>query len=297
MTYQAKILKDSINHLGTRLVTFEVTFPRIVLAEKNTHKMLSKNSASSRALPVTKMLEMVKTNPYIPEKWGQNQSGMQAYKDVLPEKAVEAEKEWLLARDFAVQQAEKLLKIGIHKQTTNRLLEPFMWHTVICSGTEFSNFFNLRNNPEAHPAIQRPAQLMQELYEINEPEFVECGKWHAPLINIGMKDEEKEIIREFGQEGLMKVSVGRCARVSYLTHDGKRDYHKDIELYDRLISSGHLSPTEHVATPFDPKNENHINLALLSLRDKSYWFGNFKNWVQHRKMIPGEFDMLGFKND
>jgi thymidylate synthase ThyX len=255
----------------------------------------SRNSASSRALPIQKMLKMVQENPYVPEKWGRNQSGMQAYEDLLPEEAQEAEKEWLKARDLAVKQVERLLEIGVHKQTTNRLLEPFMWHTIICSATEYSNFFNLRNHHAAHPAIQKPAQLMQDLYETSEPEFVAIGSWHTPLLNIGIENEEEQIIAALNADGPKQVSIARCARVSYLTHDGQRDFYKDIELYTRLTEMGHLSPTEHVATPFDPSNHNHLDLGKHSDKagDYNMWFGNFNNWIQYRQFIFGEADLLG----
>ena len=63
---KAEIIADSLSPQGHRLTTFICVFPRIVLAEFNTHRMLSRNSASSRAIPFNKMLEMVKTNPFIP---------------------------------------------------------------------------------------------------------------------------------------------------------------------------------------------------------------------------------------
>jgi len=294
MSYQARVLKDSINHLDTRLITIEVTMPRIVLAEFNTHRMLSRSSASSRAIKIEKMLKMTREHPYIPEKWGKNQKGMQAYQDLLPEEAMEAEKVWLEARDLAVKQVEKLLEIGVHKQTTNRLLEPFMWHTIICTATEYDNFFHLRDHKEAHPAIQRPAKLIREAIKKSTPEFLPIGKWHTPLLNIGMDDEEEQIISLLGEEAPIKVSVGRCARVSYLTHDGVRDFNKDIKLYDRLMGNFHMSPLEHVATPYDPTNDEHRNVVMVKLVNPTdCWFGNFKSWVQYRKLIPGEFDMLG----
>jgi thymidylate synthase ThyX len=295
MSYQARVLKNSVSYHETKLITIEVTFPRIVLAEFNTHRMFSRNSASSRAIPIKKMLRMVREHPYVPEKWGRNQKGMQAYEDLLPQEAVEAEKEWLKARDLAVQQVERLLEIGVHKQTTNRLLEPFMWHTVICTATEWDNFFHLRNHKEAHPAIQRPAKLIIDAIENSEPEFLPHDRWHAPLLNIGMDDEEAQIIAELGETGPRKVSAGRCARVSYLTHDGERDFNKDVQLHDRLLGNGHMSPLEHVATPYDQSSEAHQMIGMCSLgpNNGDVWFGNFRNWVQYRKLVPGEADLLG----
>ena len=265
--HSAKILADSVTNLGNRLATLEVTFPRIVLAEFNTHRVFSRNSSSSRAIPVEKMISNVENNPYIPTHWGKNCKGMQSFVELSQEEQVCAEQTWLLARDHAVKTAKLLLDIGVHKQITNRLLEPFMWHTVIVSATDWNNFFHLRCHPDAHPEIRKIAELMRNVL-INHIPII-SGDWHLPLIT-----EEERI--QCSVQDLIKICVGRCARVSYLTHDGKRDWQADINLHDRLLKSGHLSPFEHAATPSEDSN----------------YFGNFKGWKQYRKMINHEHDIL-----
>lgn len=258
MGYAAKIIADSLSPAGVRLTTFEVTFPRIVLAEFNTHRMFSRNSASSRAIPVKKMIERVMADPYIPTSWGKNQRGMQAEQEVAGEVSQRARQQWLIARDEAVGAARRLLDLGIHKQLTNRLLEPFMWHTVIVTATEWDNFFHLRNHPGRR---------------------VSCKD--GTVVWVGADP--------------VKISVGRCARVSYLTHDGRRDPDEDVALHDRLLQSGHLSPFEHVARPRQSDDDDRYSYGLfhpeVGLTDA--WFGNFRGWVQYRKTIPGEFDILG----
>ena len=270
--HSAKIIADSISPQKHRLTTMEVVFPRIILAEFNTHRMFSRNSASSRAIPVEKMLTAVMENPYIPIHWGKNQKGMQAEQEVTADEQKLAEQQWLRARDEAVVYTRMLLQIGIHKQITNRLLEPFMWHTVIVTATEWNNFFHLRVNKDAHPEIQKVASLMQEAMQQSTPRKLGYTDWHLPYIT-----EEDRL--EFTIEDCKKASVGKCARVSYLTHDGKRDLIADIELYDRLTVSGHMSPLEHVAKPRKP------GFGLES--------GNFRGWTQLRKLIPHEEDILG----
>ena len=149
---QAKIVADSINIQGDRLTTLEVVMPRYILAELNTHRMLSKNSASSRAIPFNKMVKAVQENPFIPIAWQKHHSGMQGNDYHTSEGEIgttnyvaRAERNWLKARDFAVEQAKYLYEDSqITKQLCNRLLEPFMYHKVLVSATEFSNFFNLR---------------------------------------------------------------------------------------------------------------------------------------------------------
>lgn len=148
--YRCEILADSKNLQGDRITTMKITFPRIVLAEFNTHRMFSRNSASSRAIPFKKMVQMVQDNPFIPLAWQKDHRGMQGneyFDDVL---SIEfAKSNWLTARDWAVMSAKSLHSTdngygSITKQLCNRLLEPFMWHTVIVTATEWENFFNLR---------------------------------------------------------------------------------------------------------------------------------------------------------
>ncbi len=301
MTHTAKILADSISPDGVRLTTFEVTMPRIVLAEFNTHRMFSRNSASSRAIPVKKMLKRVMEDPYVPSTWGKNQKGMQAGDRVDENMANLAKATWLGARQQAVNCVEVLLKLGIHKQLTNRLLEPFMWHTVIVTATEWSNFFNLRNNEMAHPDIQKPAALMQALYEGNAPRKLDYSEWHLPLIH----DEDWLLARKlpflFSElaQALVKISCARCARISYLTHDGKRDLEKDLELYDRLLQPGHMSPFEHAARPLQDTDFNKFGLPSHEFPKQKHktFLGNFRGWVQHRKEIPGEADILTHRRE
>lgn len=276
MAYSARVLKDSLSPEGVRLTTLEVTFPRIVLAEFNTHRVFSRNSASSRAIPVEKMLKRVQDDPFIPIYWGKNQKGMQAEQEVTLEEIAVATDEWLKARDLAVQQAKALLDLGIHKQITNRLLEPFLWQTVIVTATEWDNWEALRRHPDAQPEIKMAADLMSDARARSTPQMLWYGEWHLPLTP---ELDEGFAKRTFGDskwldwEYWKKVSTGRCARVSYLTHDGRRDLEADIGLGDRLRSSGHMSPFEHIATP---------------LNSKELFRGNFRGWIQYRKELPFE---------
>lgn len=238
MAYDAKILLDSLARNGHRLTTFEITYPRILTAEVNTHKRFSRNSASSRAIPVQKMLQRVKDDPFIPVYWGKNQKGMQATEEFSHVEHEGLKRQWLLARDSAVFSAESLLATGVHKQITNRLLEPFLWHTAIVTATEWENFFALRNHPDAQPEIKVIASMMEKIYYKHVPTQLKDYEWHLPLIN----DLPDLTLLGYTEEQVKLVSVGRCARVSYLTHDGVRDPQADMELAQKLQSSGHMSP-------------------------------------------------------
>lgn len=305
MGFLVKLLCDSVTQGGFRLTTFEVTMPRIVLAEFNTHRVFSRNSASSRAIPVEKMIARVLEDPYVPSSWGQNQKGMQAGEEVSPYDAVKARDAWLRARDSAVRHANELLDIGIHKQTTNRLLEPFLWHTVIVSATEWSNFENLRDNPAAHPDIQTPARMIREARAKSSPELKLPGEWHLPFITPEDGVALELMLEDPAEDVLSRVSSARCARVSYLTHEGKRDLTEDLALYDRLVTPGHLSPLEHAARPmtdaelrgFERMEYQWGTSGEWELVGYRYFAGNFEGWIQKRKLVPGEDDILGHRRN
>jgi len=304
MGFEAKVLADSVSPAGQRLTTLEATFPRFILAEFNTHRVFSRNSASSRAIPVAKQLRRLLDDPYVPIEFGSNKPGMQAGRPLTGAARDAAEAEWLRARDDAVRHvlglitspenvagfndlhecleaAQGSLKeppaewLNVHKQVANRLLEPFMWHTVIVSSTTWENFFNLRCHPDAQPEIRLIATKMRDAVERSVPTRLEPDEWHLPLIGEAEREEASS------PEELAKISIGRCARVSYLTHAGTRDLSADVALYDRLLESGHMSPMEHAARPMTP--------AEL---DRSEWSGNFQGWIPHRKLIPGESNPL-----
>lgn len=297
MAFDAKILADSESPDGVRLTTFEITFPRYVQAELNTHKMLSKNSGSSRAIPVEKMLERIQADPYIPVKWGKNQKGMQADEVLDPDEEARALVEWLGARDSAVKHAMNLMSIGLHKQDANRILEPWMWQTVILSGTEWPNFWHLRDHDGCHPGFRTVVAMMRELYVTKDPKPLAYGRWHLPLV-----DDLIDSADIMDIEVLKMISAGRCARVSYLTHDGKRDLSADIALCKRLTTAGHLSPLEHIARPINredlgPSSVLPILVPLQALHGnfgpQDVFAGNYRGWMQMRKLIPNEHDMLG----
>jgi hypothetical protein len=191
--------------------------------------------------------------------------------------------EWLKARDYAVEQAKILnedLGFGsVTKQICNRLLEPFMWHTVLVTATDYENFFALRYNDQAEIHMQELARVMLEEYNNSVPVLKRTHQWHIPFGNNLDIDQACKQLTETGRSYSelpefwdVKVATARCARISYMTFDGAIDYKKDIELHDRLAASGHWSPFEHCA-------------------EVAYWdtyYGNFKGWRQYRKGFENE---------
>lgn len=267
MSFSVKILADSINANDNRLTTWELKYPRFVHSELMTHRLFSRNSASSRALPTAKLLKQIMEEPVIPIHIGANQKGMQADQEITEDQRKEFIQDLLLLRNSAATFVAKWDSI-VHKQVVNRYVEPWMWITIILTATEFGNWFNLRYHKDAEPHVQHFAEMMWEQYSTNTPEFKNHGEWHLPLMF--PEDEALSLVEK------KKVSVGRCARVSYLTHDGKRDPAADIELCDRLAKSGHWSPFEHVATP----------------ADKSTKTANFTGWLQFRSFFPNEHQRI-----
>jgi thymidylate synthase ThyX len=248
----ATVVLDSVSPAGVRLTTIEVTLHRFVLAELNTHRVLSRNSASSRAIPTSKQVRRLVEDPALPVEFGTNQRGMQAGEPLTGDAHDAALATWLEARDHAVAAAERLFELGVHKQVVNRILEPFMWHTVIASGTDWDGFWQQRCSPLAQPEIRVAAEAMRDAYDASRPTPLGDGEWHTPYV----RDDERDL-----DVGLRtRISAARCARVSYLTHDGRRDLAADEELYERLITADppHWSPLEHVATPApDPVPGNY----------------------------------------
>jgi thymidylate synthase ThyX len=298
--FSAKILADSIGPSGKRLTTFEATYPRCIHSEIMTHRMISRNAASSRAIPTEKLIQRVLDDPFIPITWGTNQKGMQAGEPLLGHKVGRAGAIWLNTRDRAVEAAREMAELGLHKQIVNRVIEPWMWITIIVSATEWSNFFGLRCHKDAEPHFQKIASMMLALYTTSTPAVLKAGDYHLPLIfpedmepamvitqerlaadpaTQGINIERSSIVfKMILDRVLAEVSVGRCARVSYLTHDGRRDLKEDIALYERLKNAnpGHWSPYEH------------IGIAVGQTADASFRSGNFFGWHQFRKQFENE---------
>lgn len=266
MGWDCRVEADSAAPWGTRLVTLVVTYPRCCHAELLTHRAFSRNSASSRAIPVARLIEAVEADPFVPEEWGSNRAGMQAGGPLPDGEAAACRRSWLEARDAAVRAARELSAAGLHKQHANRLLEPFAWITTVITATDWANFFALRCHPDAMPEMRRAAEMMRDAVAASTPAPVGLGEWHLPFV----RQEDRDAL---SVAALKDVSAGRCARVSYLTHDGRRDPEADAALARRLATHApvHASPFEHQATPCARPPR-----------------GNLRYWQQYRHELPGE---------
>lgn len=323
--YEAKILSDYVADTHgllpgrSRLTTYEVTFPRFILAEFNTHRVLSRNSASSRAIPPEKQIERVKRNPFVPV-FNKRVAGMGGGDLLSEEEQRHAEDLWKSARNDAVSTAEMLILLDIDKARINRILEPFMWHTAIVTATEWDNFFGLRDNEQAQPEFREIAAMMRDLYHSSEPLYMSTWQddryttptWSMPLTS---HDDSNALYNDHGLhtereiiEARKALSASRCARVSYDRHTDTEPIEKTLSRAKMLRENRHLSPFEHVARPFtydewaaiaEAQEEVSKEMQLRPERRHQIiheleFLGNFRGWVQMRKEIEDEDNYLQF---
>ena len=282
---QAKVILDSISPEGIRLTTVQVRFWRPMLPELNTHRAISKNAGSSRARPSKAIIDQVRNDPWGPIHWGKNQAGMQARDELDQYWKDSSICHWLNSANHAASQAEKLLNNGAHKQIVNRLLEPFTYVDVLLTATDWANFFALRLHEDAQPEMQDLAQAIKSAMDASDPKLLQTGEWHLPYIEAD--DYERACFHsntECGRlEIIKRLSVSRCAKISYTAFDGTVEpIEKELDRYRRLMESQpcHSSPSEHQATPDDGvRGEWH----------SPHLHANFYGWLQLRKTLPNEY--------
>lgn len=302
----AKIIADSVSvYTGKRLTTFEIVAHRFILAEINTHKMLSKNSASSRAIPIISAIEEIIKNTAYPLEWRKNQSGMVAA-ELLDDITINKAKAiWTETRDFVTNKVQELSDLGLHKQWANRLQENFSYQKIIITGTEWDNWFWLRICPTAQPEINKLSSLMLQEYNKSVPKILKNGEWHTPYVSSAR--DVNDVLRyytngiEVDLETALKVSASCCAQVSYRKLDDSLE--KAEKVFDMLNlgstdedAKSHSSPVEHSGTPIKSglfKNNKHFSgtwedgITHVN-KNGEFGSGNFYGFIQYRQTIPNE---------
>lgn len=257
MTYEAKVICDTVRN-GKRITTLQLKYPRFIHSQFLTHRVFSRNSSSSRAIPVSRLIEEVRNDPVFPIEWGANNPGMSSKSLMSESNAKEAKDLWFEAMEKALEIASNLAGLGAHKQIVNRILEPYQHIHTIVTSTDFENFFNLRLDDEAQPEIQKLAKVMKEALDNSNPK---ASDTHLPYLT----DNDFDVL---DPKNYALVSAARCARVSYLNHDGsKPDLEKDLKLAQTLLTHYHMSPFEHQAVA------------------KVGRFDNFYGWQSYRNEI------------
>lgn len=291
---KAKIIADSVSAVnGQRITTFELEYPRFIHSELMTHRLFSRNAMSSRAVPIEKMIEQVRTNPAKPVHWGKNQNGMQAKQELEGYPLQEAKSLWNEGAAEASSLADMLNEQGAHKQLVNRILEPFQLMKTVLTATEFDNFFWLRKHEDAQPEIKELADKMYSAIQENNTATLSSEDWHTPYFGDGYWLKDCGI----SLEDALAISSSCCAQVSYRLLDDSIE--KARKVYQRLVESTpvHASPFEHQATPMKYfEQEDYTALSQSSDFDKgtthedikgNRWSGNFKSWIQYRQLIDG----------
>lgn len=309
----ATIIADSIAN-NKRITTFELEYPRFIHSEFMTHRLFSRNAASSRAIPTNKLIDLVDKNPAMPIHWGKNQPGMKADEEcsneiVIHGQSYTREEMWGLAAEKSSWFAQEFNDFGYHKQIVNRILEPYQFIKVVCTATEFDNFFWLRCHKDAQPEIRELADCMYNAMQQNTAFIQELdhGEWHVPYVDytktlgytIPVGDDYENGRIDLTLDEALRVSSSCCAQVSYRVLDNSIE--KAEKIYHMLVTSEpiHASPFEHQATPI-PTHEARIEwdtaythaLGTPSKGITHYdrygnaWSGNLCGWVQHRQLIP-----------
>lgn len=306
MTIEAKIILDSVGEYSPRLTTFLLRYNKYVHAEHCRHRSMSLCVSSSRAVPVSKNLEEVRSDELraAPVWWGREQRGMSAAKELertgydFGGSLEHAQRLWDEAVWEAVNIAKRMAEIDVHKSIVNRLLEPFLHVNVLCTVAEsgLMNFFGLRLDRTAQPEIRTLAEQMWACWGESRPRLLQPGEWHLPFVDkltdweIMEGDKEDVLDLDMHNEVARKISTACCARLSYTSFEtGKRStVDEDLALYGRLITSRpiHASPAEHQATPDEWLPKYNFGQGCWNSPELGGNFG--PGWVQHRKLLPGE---------
>ena len=290
---------------GKEIITYELEYHRYVHSELMTHRTFSRNAASSRAIPVAKMIDLVRTSTATPIHWGKNQAGMQASEEVDGSNLWQAKQVWGNAANLMCNYSETMSKENLHKQITNRLLEPFQMIKVVVTATEWDNFFWLRFHKAAQPEIQELARCMLVAKKRSVPEVLNVGEWHTPYVShLRTEDGIQYVVEDSDGQGFyvslekaLHVSASCCAQVSYRKTDNSLE--KGEKVWQMLTTDDRLhgSPMEHQATPIDRKCVSNFTFFKDVKEDLqqgvthfdvngNLWSNNFKGWIQHRALIP-----------
>lgn len=298
----ARVIADSITEQGNRLITFEAVCWRPVLAEQNTHCVLSRNSASSRAIPVQKQLDRFYEDFAAPIVWPREQKGMQGGSNLEGQDLADAQTLWADITQHVHTQISDYVnrhpdpETRLHKSMLNRLLEFGLWQKQAISATQWKGYFWQRMHKDAEPHIQAMAKAMYFAAQESTPTLLLPGQWHLPYWaeNGGHEtdwDDATNLDYDNWLDVAKQCSVARCARTSYMTQDGIRDLSEDITLYARLTANRvgdedppHASPLEHVATPW-AENSQYVTMPNGKSMGPLPKLGKFVGWRQLRHEV------------
>lgn len=308
---RAAVIANSVSAIsGEEIVTFLIDFPRFILPEFNTHRVISKSGASSRAIPVAKSIEAIQNHSYMPIHFGQNKAGMSADQEVDKTTKFTAKCAWDFAARNAIESAKTLNSLGIHKQVTNRVLEPFSYMRMVVTATEWDNFFWLRLHEDADPHINELARVMLFALQESIPTELQYGDYHVPFFGEGFWTPAIEACYGVTAQQAIEHSMSCCAQTSYRKLDMSNEKTQDIVAKLFGGSRQHASPSEHIASPMAVPMLSQIPSEYLIAdyiqvmpeathldRHGNFWSNNFKHWSQYRDSIEGNVKTSGFDYD
>lgn len=317
---KARIILDSIGPTSdySRLHTQLWRYPKFVHQESLRHRKLmftdwqeqdfSFSVSSARAIPFKNLIAEVRNTELRakPVIWGSEQKGMSPGSELRGTAATVAETLWNQSALKAADFAEDMATLGVHKSIVNRIIEPYIHVNCLVTGTTFGwvNFFGLRLDGAVDPTLRALAESSWRVWNESKPQVLQPDKWHLPFIDAASQSlvwryaNDHDICDIEVQDLMIKISVARCARLSYMSFaTGKRStIEEDLDLYQRLVGSIpiHASPAEHQATP-----DTKVIWSGASTQDHATgtdWFwrnpeeaGNLgPGWRQFRKMLPNE---------
>lgn len=283
MTITAKVIARSVSEEGKEIATVQCRYPKFIHGEVMTHRVFSRNASSSRAIPVERLIRDVMEDPVEPMYWGKNQPGMQAAEELTGDALHMARVFWHSSRANAINTAQDMANLGAHKQIVNRIIEPYCHINTLITATEWGNFSALRCHPAAQPEMRMLAEAIRDALAASAPVMLKAGEWHLPYVwDVNLPDQ---ISPSDDWSDYIKLSTARCARVSYLTQDGRREpsVEEDLALYARLANAVpmHASPMEHQATP----DRNVGDVVSGDRWSRPSLHGNFVGWIQNRKLL------------
>jgi len=232
-----ELVRDSVSIFDQRITTLKLVYPRIIHDEFLTHRAFSRNASSNRAIPLERILADLRDNYYIPNVFDQEKRGMSSDTPLPETLQKQAESLWIEGIEKTIETCKSLEGLGIHKQFINYLLLPYQYITVLVTATDWENFFNLRDSPEAHPEMRKLARRIREVMNVSTPEIIEYG-WHIPFCGSQILTCPSNLVE----------SVAYCARISY---NAKKKFtlEQNLDLARRLYKNKHMSPFEHIAKP------------------------------------------------
>ena len=312
------IKADSINvATGNRATTILLTrFPYTLIQEPATHRLISqgtaqyftealdninpfgpfiaRSSASTRAIPVEKLIQKVLDDPFIPT-WSKHQKGMSGIEDNDLEFQERMDLVHRRHLNTAIAEAREMVALGAHKQHINDLLKPWLRIPILATATEkgWNNFFQLRTDKPCRPEFREYAIWIKEAYDNSKPKELRPGEWHIPFSEHMHEDIVDDI-------EMIKIASARCARLSYASHDGEISKERDLSLAESLINDGHMGPFEHsllAVEPIETLDLDNLDLKVGRIKDKQGKFKtvytrNFDGFYSYRAVLEDNIQLV-----